>query len=129
MVKADVAADLAKVAAEVVDQAKADRAVDAASVFRRLRFRLHWTPTMMVSFPRRKSKMPSLHFVRSTKTKTESWIATNFDRLARASVADVPVTVDRELVAPDSEPAWRIGCWPTTKTRTARSPKRKLRSF
>lgn len=73
--------------------------------------------------------MPLLHSENSTKTKTGNWIETNYDRLARASVADVRAVVARELAvlaAPGSEPAWSIDCWPTTKTRTAKSRKKKL---
>ena len=131
---ADAVVDLAKVAAEVVDRAKVDRVVDdsvvdrvadADLVSRRTRSRKLWTQTKTASFPPRKSKTQPLLCEPSTKTKMENWIATNSDRLGR-KVADDPVVVARELVAPDSEPAWSIDCWPTTKTKMAKSRKRKL---
>ena len=135
VVKVDVADDPARVEAEVVDLAKvapaADdsvvvRGADVGSVSRHLPFRRLWTLTKTASSPRRKLKTLSLPSNRSKRTKTENWIETNSDRLARASVVDVPVVVARELAAPDNEPAWSIDCWPTTKTKTERSRKRKL---
>lgn len=148
VVKVDEADDPVRVADAVVDLAKADRVeadlvarvavsavarvADVGSASRRLRSRQLWTPTKTASFPPRKLKTQSLHSAHSTRTRTENWIATNFDQRAQASVVDVPVVVDRELavlVAPATEPAWSIACWPTTKTKTGKSRKRKLRNF